>query len=395
MKPALLIQLTVMMAVISITSCSYDGLSGAAGSLADRSPSSDGNSNGNGAGIITAGEWNDLDNWDFWKALLAGQNQDQEQQAEVYGKHLEYWEFSTDIRIPVTITDNQDNPVCGAKVALYRDNEPQPIWTAVSDNKGSAELWDRILAGAHAAEVHSYSISVNGAKAADQVTPNTECAIKASATSTADKTVDIAFIVDATGSMRDEIQFLKDDLIDILNKVKALQSDKKFRTGTLFYRDEGDEYLTKHDNFSEDPSVTLNFIKKQEAHGGGDFPEAVHTALERTIQNLSWTEGGYARLAFLILDAPPHHNQEVLSSVHRCIKQFAAQGIKIIPVSASGIDRSTEALLRLMAIFTDGTYVFITNDSGVGNSHITPSVGEYQVESLNSLIVRLINKYSE
>lgn len=384
-----------MMAVISITSCSYDGLSGAAGSLADRSPSSDGNSNGNGAGIITAGEWNDLDNWDFWKALLAGQNQDQEQQAEVYGKHLEYWEFSTDIRIPVTITDNQDNPVCGAKVALYRDNEPQPIWTAVSDNKGSAELWDRILAGAHAAEVHSYSISVNGAKAADQVTPNTECAIKVSATPTADKTVDIAFIVDATGSMSDEIQFLKDDMMDILNKVKALQSDKKFRTGALFYRDENDEYLTKHDNFSNDPSVTLNFIKKQEAHGGGDFPEAVHTALERTIQNLSWTEGGYARLAFLILDAPPHHNQEVLSSVHMCIKQFAAQGIKIIPVSASGIDRSTEALLRLMAIFTDGTYVFITNDSGVGNSHITPSVGEYQVESLNSLIVRLINKYSE
>ena len=395
MRSALLLQLTVMMAVISITSCSYDGLSGEAGSLADRSPSSDGNSNGNGAGIITAGEWNDLDNWDFWKALLAGQNQDQEQHAEVYGKHLEYWEFSTDIRIPVTITDNQDNPVCGAKVALYRDNEPQPIWTAVSDNKGSAELWDRILAGAHAAEVHSYSISVNGAKAADQVTPNTECAIKVSATSTADKTVDIAFIVDATGSMSDEIQFLKDDMMDILNKVKALQSDKKFRTGALFYRDENDEYLTKHDNFSNDPSVTLNFIKKQNARGGGDYPEAVHSALEMTLQNLSWTEGGYARLAFLILDAPPHHNQEVIGSIQKSIKQFAAQGIKIIPISASGIDKGTEALLRLMAIFTDGTYVFITNDSGVGNSHITPSVGEYQVESLNSLIVRLINKYSE
>ena len=132
------------------------------GGLAMSPGDSNENGNGNGAGIITAGEWNDLDNWDFWKALLAGQNQEQEQQAEVYGKHLEYWEFSTDIRIPVTITDNQDNPVCGAKVALYRDNESQPIWTAVSDNKGSAELWDRFLTGAYATEVHSYSISVNG-----------------------------------------------------------------------------------------------------------------------------------------------------------------------------------------------------------------------------------------
>ena len=77
------------------------------------------------------------------------------------------------------------------------------------------------------------------------------------------------------------------------------------------------------------------------------------------------------------------------------MKGYAANGIKIIPVAASGIDRNTEALLRLMAIFTDGTYVFITDDSGVGNHHITPSVGEYQVESLNGLIVRLINKYSE
>lgn len=395
MKTTLAFRFAVLMTAISMASCSYDDFLGAAEGLADRKPSSDMNGNGNGAGVITAGEWNDLDNWDFWNALLAGQNQEQEQQGELYSKHLDHWGLSTSFRIPVTITDNQGRPICGAKVELYRDTEESPVWTAISDNKGSAELWDKIYAGAYSDEAPNYSISVNGAKVVDQVIPNTECTIKAQATSTTDKTVDITFIVDATGSMKDEIQFLKDDLIDILNKVKALQSDKKFRTGALFYRDVGDEYLTKHDNFNENPSVTLDFIKKQNAFGGGDFPEAVHTALETAIQNLSWTEGGYARLAFLILDAPPHHNQEVLSSVHKSIKQYAAQGIKIIPVSASGIDRSTEALLRLMAIYTDGTYVFITNDSGVGNSHITPSVGEYQVESLNNLIVRLISKYSE
>ncbi len=51
--------------------------------------------------------------------------------------------------------------------------------------------------------------------------------------------------------------------------------------------------------------------------------------------------------------------------------------------------------MRLMAMTTNGTYVFITNDSGVGNDHLQASVGEYQVELLNKLMVRLINKYTE
>ena len=186
-----------------------------------------------------------------------------------------------------------------------------------------------------------------------------------------------------------------DDLMYILNQVIISQSDKSFRTAALFYRDEGDDYLTRHENFSNDPSSTLKFIKKQEAQGGGDYPEAVHTALENAMQNLSWEEGNHARLAFLILDAPPHHSQKILDSLHNSIRLYAAKGIKIIPVAASGIDKSTEFLLRLMAMMTDGTYVFITNDSGVGNDHITPTVGGYQVEQLNQLLVRLIDKYSE
>ena len=48
-----------------------------------------------------------------------------------------------------------------------------------------------------------------------------------------------------------------------------------------------------------------------------------------------------------------------------------------------------------MAIYTDGTYTFITNHSGVGNDHIIPTVGEYQVEQLNNLIVRLIEQYTK
>ena len=59
------------------------------------------------------------------------------------------------------------------------------------------------------------------------------------------------------------------------------------------------------------------------------------------------------------------------------------------------MDKNTEFMLRFFSIPTGGTYVFITNDSGVGNDHIAATVGEYQVEHLNDLMVRLINKYTE
>ena len=200
---------------------------------------------------------------------------------------------------------------------------------------------------------------------------------------------------DATGSMGDEITFLKDDLLDIIEKASANASGISLRTGALFYRDEGDDYLTRTSNFSEAPQNTLKFIRNQKADGGGDYPEAVHTALEDALQKLSWEENNYARIAFLLLDAPPHYEQKVLKSIHTSVKTYAAKGIKLIPVAASGIDKKTEFLLRLMAIFTDGTYVFITDDSGVGEDHLEPTVGSYQTEQLNSLIVRLITKYTE
>ena len=52
-------------------------------------------------------------------------------------------------------------------------------------------------------------------------------------------------------------------------------------------------------------------------------------------------------------------------------------------------------MLRFFANATGGTYVFLTDHSGVGNSHIEASVGEYEVEQLNNLLIRLIEYYTE
>ena len=49
--------------------------------------------------------------------------------------------------------------------------------------------------------------------------------------------------------------------------------------------------------------------------------------------------------------------------------------------------------MRFMAQATNGTYTVITNHSGISNNHITPTVGNYQVEYLINLMVRMVLKY--
>lgn len=214
-------------------------------------------------------------------------------------------------------------------------------------------------------------------------------------TATADR-IEVAFIVDATGSMGDELEFLKSDLKDVIGRAQEDNANSTILTSTVFYRDQGDDYVTKRSDFTTSISSTVDFISKQSADGGGDFEEAVEEALDEAINDLQW--GGTnskTRIAFLLLDAPPHQTDDVNLSIKKSLIKAAKNGVKLIPVTASGIDKSTEFLMRYFAIATNGTYVFITNDSGIGNDHIEPTVGEYEVEFLNNLLVRLINKYAQ
>jgi hypothetical protein len=205
---------------------------------------------------------------------------------------------------------------------------------------------------------------------------------------------EIALLVEATGSMGDELNFLKEDLRSVIQRIKAANTTLDVATATVFYRDTGDDYVTRHSGFTSDVSSTVDFIRQQAA-SGGDFPEAVHAALRVAVDELQWSAQARTRIAFLLLDAPPHEDRQVMEEYRELVKSAAAKGIRIVPVTASGIDKATEFLMRQTAIATNGTYVFITNDSGIGNDHLEATVGDYEVEFLNDLLVRLVGEYTE
>lgn len=360
-----------------ISSCSPDS------SLSDLEPS--GESENNQAGLITAAEWHDLENWDFWNELLSEGS---------FSSMPGYWQFYNKHRISISLNDN-DQAVVDVAVQLVRNEEI--VWESKTDNFGKAELWIKIFEQSDTVDIAEYSLSLNGEQLDYDLKLFSEGTneIDYNNNQNNPNIVELSFIVDATSSMRDELKFLKDDLQDVIQRVEQEDSSVDIYTSSIFYRDEGDDYVVKGSEFTNDLDETIDFIDKQKASGGGDYPEAVHSGLKAAIEELTWSENARTRIAFLLLDAPPHYEPEVIEQLQNSIAEASRKGIKIIPITASGINKQTEFLMRFMSVSTNSTYVFITDDSGIGNEHLEASVGEHEIEYLNDLMVRLIKEYSE
>lgn len=335
-------------------------------------------------GQITAAEWNDLHNWKDWLDLQ--QNIDFEEMQN-------YWAIYPENRVSVFLRNRSEVPIKFAKVVCK--SKGKVLWTAYTDNTGKAELWPNLYNSAvvddlslevvYGGELYSYQNIRLIDDGVNSFVLDAPCVLA--------NGVDIMFVVDATGSMSDEIRYLQSELGDVIERFSSESPNVDLRTGAVFYRDHQDEYLTRVSNLSEDPKQTLNFIDEQGAAGGGDYPEAVESALEEALSQ-NWRSKDGTKLLFLLLDAPPHEDSLTKAKIHSQIQLAAEKGIKIIPITASGINRETEFLMKYMAIATNGTYVFITDHSGIGNAHLDPVVENYEVEKLNELLLRLIQNYA-
>lgn len=333
------------------------------------------------AGQLTAGEWNDLNNWEAWNDLV--QNKD-------YKEMEAYWQIDAHERVSVFVSNQYKLPIPDCLVTMK--SKGKIIWTAKTDHSGKAELW--LVKEAEELEIlveskenrQTISKVVKSGEGVNAVQFKEECK--------APRKAEIMFVVDATGSMGDEIEFLKSELSDVIDQVEAARSEVDFSWGSVFYRDKTDDYLTRQSPLSAKPKKVLDFIHMQSAGGGGDYPEAVNEGLEEALMQ-EWSADAIARIVFLVLDAPPHHDQEVIKDLQSQIAFASAMGIKIIPITASGINRQTEYLMKFMSIMTNGTYVFLTDHSGIGNAHLDPIVKDFEIEKLNDLLIRIIGNYTD
>ncbi|MBO6229176.1 MAG: VWA domain-containing protein [Ruminiclostridium sp.] len=341
------------------------------------------------AGLLSGGEWRDNSNFVFWTKLF--------EQHEDWNDAENEWHLTTRQRVFVRVKDANGAPAAGMTVKLTESGSKTIVWEAVTDSRGEAFLFCGIDT-VRSNSVTPDEIVVENADGRAVVTPLTkemrssysaiEIAVPESSSMRTE--LDLMLMIDTTGSMGDELKYLQTELNDVINRVEnATNADVQLSVN--FYRDAGDDYVVRDYGFTSNISIALDHLKDQRSSGGGDYPEAVISALDNGINAHQWRDKS-EKIMLLVLDAPPHKD-EALVSLKPLIQQAAKLGIRIIPVASSGVDTYTEFLCRCMAMATGGTYTFLTDDSGIGNSHLEPTIGAYTVEKLNDMLVRLISDY--
>jgi hypothetical protein len=332
---------------------------------------------GNVSGSLTAGTWDDNLNFDFYQKYLAAMNASQ-----VGGLPL----IDRTNRLEITAVDGAGAALAGAQVTVSGAVGKLFEATTRSDGKlfffpgtVGAQAGDALtIAGASGQASGTATASVGDASA--RVT-------LAGAQAAPVASLDLAIVVDTTGSMGDELEYLKAEMSDIIARVSHDFPNVSQRWSAVFYRDVVDEYVVRAFDFTSDLATLESEIKAQSAAGGGDYPEAPDQALAK-LAKLSWRPDAAARMAFWVADAP-HHDADAQTMAQDILLAHGL-GIRFYPISASGTDDLLEYTMRAAAEVTGGRYLFLTNDSGIGNSHKEPTIPCYVVTTLDKAMYRMI-----
>jgi len=138
--------------------------------------------------------------------------------------------------------------------------------------------------------------------------------------------LDVVFVVDSTGSMGSVLRWLRGDVVKMLRAFGMISREP--RIGLTFFRDHGDEYLTRSVPLTGDGRRLVQAMDDVQAKGGGDIPEAVYDGLAAALKKHPWTHAPRAhKVIVLIGDAPPHEKD--MLRVEKLITGAAAKGFRV------------------------------------------------------------------
>ena len=164
-------------------------------------------------------------------------------------------------------------------------------------------------------------------------------------------TLDLAFIMDITGSMGSYLQFAKEKILTVINKIME-DTTVIVKLGFVGYRDYLDnqniEYII-YPELTKDIEMVKNFIKSAQVGGGGDCEDM--TGGLNIALNYKWKSR--TRFAMLIADMPCHgiqyHGQPIDSypngdtkyKIDEIVEKFASKNVNLFCIN---IKNTTEIL---------------------------------------------------
>lgn len=325
------------------------------------------------SGLLTAGDVDDLLNPAQYARYAGRFLQDR-------GASLPFVDTRT--RVTIKVVDARGRPVPQARATVGRGQAPLRLVTAADGTASFFPRFDRVpgeteVAVSAPAGSAKRRISLAGTRLVEMRLPGGAAAPAA---------MDVALVIDTTGSMGDEIAYLAAELEAIVARLKRNAGNVDLRIGVILFRDDGDDYVVRTTPLTGNVGAIRATLLQQEADGGGDMPEAMDRAMAAATR-LQWRADA-AKALVLVTDAPPH--DEALAATLTAADRLRSAGVQIVPVAASGVDDTAQYVLRTMAAMTQGRYVFLTDDSGVGDAHAEPDVACYLVTRLDQLLGRVL-----
>jgi Mg-chelatase subunit ChlD len=217
--------------------------------------------------------------------------------------------------------------------------------------------------------------------------------------------LDLAFLMDCTGSMGCYIANAQNSIRDI---VEAIVSSEKsdVRLALVEYRDHPPQdttFITRKHDFTSSVKTMKEWLDACSAQGGGDAPEAVADALNDA-NNLSWREES-TKICILISDAPPHGlDQNCDSFPNGCpsgydplklTRDIAQKGITLYCVGCEPAIVPYRDFFMALAYMTGGQYVPLSNASLLAKVIIGSAQEEISLEKLMSNIQHEVDNLVE
>ncbi|HMG49888.1 MAG TPA: vWA domain-containing protein [Inquilinus sp.] len=176
--------------------------------------------------------------------------------------------------------------------------------------------------------------------------------------------VEVAFVLDTTGSMADLIDGAKRKIWSIATTIVEANPDAEIRIALVAYRDRGDDYVTRTYELTTDIQGLYGKLLQLRADGGGDWPESVNEALHDAVNKVHWSQGGQARkIVFLVGDAPPHMDYANAPKYAEVVAAARKNGIIVNAVQA-GNAGDTRQIWQDIAQRGAGRYIPIPQDGG-------------------------------
>lgn len=229
----------------------------------------------------------------------------------------------------------------GARSSVHRDtNEVNPM------HRSSARTLRRLAPGLLALALGA----ISPARAQDIAVPSPTVP-------TARPRIDLVFVLDATSSMADEIEPVKQHLWSIAQRIGSGRPAPDLRVGLVVYRDRTDREPSRLVPLTRDLDAIHAALMRVEAVGGGDTPEDVDTGLALGIREMNWDRGA-AKMMFVVGDASAHdypeHDRDAL------LRQARERQIEVSTIECSGMDPPGHALWQRMAERTSGLAQVLT-----------------------------------